>query len=218
MADLTRHSADNDASKTKPNPLRKIRSPVCLGLGLGDDAFMLNHTHEKYIYFVSLKKHATFCLLAILSKKSLMSKRPREGDRGLMKNKIAFLSLAFGSIVFILVFVLQAFVRLYSRVINMEGFYRSAAIFLFLYWLFFVLLLWRWKKVHKLFVYVGLPIILSFATYVYSELTVNGLVGFDGLFFFFIYLIAGHWSVGLFGGILDVVLTRCYERRVRARK
>lgn len=132
-----------------------------------------------------------------------------------MKTKIAYFSFFCGAILFILIFVCQFFFKIYSNGSNLNKQYVLDAIFLTTYSVAFCLCLLKWKNINKIILYIVIPFGIGCSIRIFSSIY---YYTFYGSYIFFCYLdilyfyfALGFWSVGVFGGGIDLIISNCLQ-------
>lgn len=127
-----------------------------------------------------------------------------------MKTKIAFLSLSCGILIFVLIFVWQIFFTVYPG-INMKPLYIADAIFLLFYITIFSMSLIKYKSANKILLYIVVPFgvgcIIKIFLSIYYFIFYGSNMFLHPRSILYFYFFSGFWSVGVFGGLIDLLIT-----------
>lgn len=133
---------------------------------------------------------------------------------------IACFSLACGTVLFVLIFICQAFFKIYPGAMNLNSLVALDGIFLIAY-LTSAYFLVRYKKINKIMLYIAIPFFICLALYVFSDfynyLCYGSRIVISTSGFFFFYIASGFWALGILSGLIDIILS-CIMRKKYSRQ
>lgn len=127
-----------------------------------------------------------------------------------MKKKNTFFSFFCGILLFLLTFVFQILVKVYSIGTSLKGMYVFDSIFLIIYITVFKFVLGRYENTNKIVLYIIIPSVIGYAVYIFSSIYFNLFysirfnINMTGFMIF--YFATGFWSVGVFAGLIELII------------